>query len=493
MTATRRDLGWLLAAMAAVTLPLLWPAIPPLNDLPGHIGRYHIAATIARSPDLERAWEYHWSLIGNLGVDLPVIALAPLLGVEHAAKLIVMLIPAGFVAGLWAIGRSRGRATPPLVGFACALAYNHAFTLGFVNFALSTALAFLALAGWIALDRRPLLRGAIFLPVSWLLWIAHSSGWGMFGLMAWASAVMLARERDAGWRAAVLSATIACLPLATPVVTMIGVDGPPLDAFWVWPTKASAVASLLRDRWRWFDVASAAVIVMLIWTALRRRDWRIDPVVAAPGGVLLLAFLLLPHGAIGGAYIDMRLLAPACALLLCAVWIRPRRTAQRLATAGAAFLAIRMIATTVSYLSVAGVWTETEAAIAAMPRAARVLVLVAEPCSSDWRSDRLGHLGGLAVARRDVFQNGAWAIAGQQSLRIRSPADPVYRTDPSQLVYPADCEYITTDRDRALTGFDRRYFDHVWLIGLHGPVPSDLRVIFRNPRSTLYEVRSETR
>ena len=24
------------------SLPLLWPAVPPLVDLPGHIGRYHV-------------------------------------------------------------------------------------------------------------------------------------------------------------------------------------------------------------------------------------------------------------------------------------------------------------------------------------------------------------------------------------------------------------------------------------------------------------------
>ncbi|KQN19564.1 hypothetical protein ASE86_14005 [Sphingomonas sp. Leaf33] len=488
MSARYRDIGWLLAAMVLVTLPLVWPAIPPLNDLPGHIGRYHIAASIAQSPALQRAWAHDWQLIGNLGVDLPVIALAPWLGVERAAKLVVLLIPAVFVAGLWAIGRSRGRPVPPLAGFACALAYSHAFTLGFVNFALAAALTFVALASWIALDRRPWLRAILFVPVAWLLWIAHSSGWGMFGLMAWASGVMLGRERGLGWRSAVGHATLACLPLATPVLAMTGATGPAADPLWVWSAKASAVASLVRDRWKWFDVASACVVMLLLWTAVRRRDWRWDPVVAAPGAILLLAFVALPHAALGGAYVDMRLLAPACALLLCAVRIDDDRTTRHIALGGVAFLAIRMVATTVSYLSLAQVWTETEAAIPAMPRGARVLSLIREPCASDWHSDRVGHLGGLAIARRDVFENGAWAIPGQQSLRLRGAADPVYRTDPSQLVYPAYCEHKPTDRNTALRDFDRRYFTHVWLVGLSGPVPADLRPVFRNARSTLYRV-----
>lgn len=124
-----REALWLVAAMLLVVLPLVWPAIPPLNDLPEHIGRYHIAATIDRSPELQRAWAYHWQLIGNLGVDLPVIAIAPWIGVERATKLVVMLIPAAFVAGLWTIGRVRDRPVPPLAGFAFALAYSHAFSL----------------------------------------------------------------------------------------------------------------------------------------------------------------------------------------------------------------------------------------------------------------------------------------------------------------------------------------------------------------------------
>lgn len=488
MIPVRHQTAWLVAALLVVTLPLVWPAIPPLNDLPGHIGRYHIAASIAQSPELQQVWAYRWQVIGNLGVDLPVIALAPWLGVERAAKLIVLLLPAAFVVGLWAVSRSRGPGLPPLAGFAFALAYSHAFTLGFVNFALAVALAFLALAGWIRLDRRPILRAALFVPVSWVLWISHSSGWGMFGLMAWASGVMQARERGLAWAPALSRATIACLALATPVLAMIGTSGSALEPFWVWPSKASAVASLMRDRWKWFDVASAAAIALLLWTALRRRDWQFDPILAAPGAILLLAFVLLPHAAMGGAYVDMRLLAPGCALLLCAVHVASAANARRLLAAGAVFLVIRMVATTVSFAQFATVWSDTAAAIPAMPRGARVLSLIREPCASDWHSDRVGHLGGLAIARRDVFENGAWAIPGQQSLSVREAADPVYRTDPSQLVYPASCEFQPTDRDRALRDFDRRYFTHVWLVGLPGPVPADLQPVFRNARSTLYRV-----
>lgn len=489
MTMTRAR-WWVAAMLLLVTLPLLPHRVAPLNDLPDHIGRYHIAANLARSADLQRHWIYAWRWIGNLGVDLLAIPLARWIGVEAAARIVVTLLPAAFVLGLAMLARVRGRRLPPLAGFAAALAYNHAFQLGFVNFALATALAFVALAGWIAWARRPTLRGIVFAFVALLLWTVHSSGWGMFGLMAWASDVALRRERGAGWLPALFGAALACLPLALPAIVMVAGEGAgPGEVDWNLTAKAAWIASLLRDRWRWIDVPSAVVIVALLWTALRRSDWRFDRVLAAAGAALLMAFVALPRIAMNGAYIDMRLLAPAAAILLIAVRIDRPVVARRLFGCGIAFLTLRMIATTASFAQMVETRDETMAAVGAMPHGASVLILVAEPCSSQWASDRLGHIGGLAIVRRDGFNNSQWAFAGQQLVRPRYPASLAFRTDPSQLVYPASCDYRTTDTPHALRTFDRQVFSYVWLIGF-GPmaVPLDLTPRFRNRRSTLYAV-----
>jgi hypothetical protein len=39
-------------------LPLLYPAIPPLVDLPGHMGRYRVELDLAHSPELQRHFTY---------------------------------------------------------------------------------------------------------------------------------------------------------------------------------------------------------------------------------------------------------------------------------------------------------------------------------------------------------------------------------------------------------------------------------------------------
>ena len=66
-------------AAILVCVPLLWPAVPPLTDVPGHIGRYRVMLVGSTLP-LSQWYHFHWRLIGNLGVDLIVAALAPGLG-----------------------------------------------------------------------------------------------------------------------------------------------------------------------------------------------------------------------------------------------------------------------------------------------------------------------------------------------------------------------------------------------------------------------------
>jgi hypothetical protein len=81
---------WLLLALVLLAaVPLLWPQIPPLVDLPGHVGRYRVQLGIDESPFLSRYYSFDWALIGNLGVDLLIEPLGRLFGLELGVKLIV--------------------------------------------------------------------------------------------------------------------------------------------------------------------------------------------------------------------------------------------------------------------------------------------------------------------------------------------------------------------------------------------------------------------
>ena len=116
---------WFVAAMILLAfVPLLYPQVPPLVDLPGHIGRYRIELDLASSPDLQRYFSFDWRLIGNLGVDLLVVPLARLVGLELAVKLVAMSIPPLTVAGFLWVAREVHHRLPPTVAFALPFAFS---------------------------------------------------------------------------------------------------------------------------------------------------------------------------------------------------------------------------------------------------------------------------------------------------------------------------------------------------------------------------------
>ncbi|MFX8114457.1 hypothetical protein ABTL09_19750, partial [Acinetobacter baumannii] len=85
------------------------------------------------------------------GLDLLVVPLAPIFGLELSVKLIVITIPALTVMGLLWIAREVHGRIPATALVALPLAYNFAFHFGFVNFALAQALALNAFALWLRL------------------------------------------------------------------------------------------------------------------------------------------------------------------------------------------------------------------------------------------------------------------------------------------------------------------------------------------------------
>ena len=255
---------FVIAATLIATVPLLWPDIPPLVDLPGHMGRYRVQLEAGNpaTPWLAQWYNFHWQLIGNLGIDLLIIPLAPIFGLELAVKLIVIAIPALTVAGLLWIAREVHGRIPPTALFALPLAYSFPFHFGFVNFALSMALALNAFALWLRLARRDRLklRAVLFVPLSCLLWVCHTYGWGALGVLAFSAEMIrqhdLRKDGITGhWVESWFRAGVGCIPLALPLVLMVlwrsgdHVGGETGDWF-NWQAKISWVTMVLRDRWQ---------------------------------------------------------------------------------------------------------------------------------------------------------------------------------------------------------------------------------------------------
>lgn len=460
--------GTVLAVLLAAMLPYAWWQVPPLTDVPAHMGRYRIAIDLAASPSLQRFYDFHWSLLPNLGVDLLMVPLGRLLGVELATRLVVVLIPVLLLAGLlWSAKEAHGR-LPPTWPFAAPLVFSYPFLYGFLNFALSAALAFLALGLWLRLGRtgRVRLRAALFVPLAFVLWVTHVFGWGMLGLLVFGCEWARFRGKGESWWRAALRSAPHCLPLAGPALPMVAWQGQSNaggDDWFNVRWKLTALFTVLRDRWMLVDLGFLAVILLLLVAGLRDRRLSFEPKLIAAALLLFAAFILLPRLLLGGAHSDDRLAPYFLAAALLA--LRPSaeaspRLVSGLAMAAIVFLAVRLAALTLSAGLYDRSFREQLAALDQVPPGARVLSFVGMYCRPDWAARRFEHLPSMVIVRREGFANDQWTVAGSHLLSVRAPYGRY--VDPSQMVSRGDCDGVPVEA--AVAASDLRLFDHAWLI-----------------------------
>lgn len=489
---------FIFVAMAATVVPLLWPPIPPLTDLLGHIGSYRVQLDGAADPHLRNWYEFHWALMGNLGVELLIVPLSKLFGIELGVKLIVMAIVAITVAALLLIAREVHGRVPATALFALPLAYNFPLHFGFVNFALAMALALLALVGWLRLGRSGhlLLRSALFVPISCGIWICHAYGWGFLGILAFSTE--LARQRDGGtrWPAAVVRSAAQCLSLCVPILLMVAwrsgaVAGGTGDWF-NWPVKLLWLMAVLQDRWSLFDLLCAGLLYLVVFAALPAARERFAPSLGVAALLLTLIFAVMPRILFGSAYADMRLAPYALAIALIA--LRPidsERIRSMVAWGALAFCLARLVGTTASLALYDARYQRELGALNHIPVGARIASFVGFPCGGTWYSSRLLHLPSIAIERRRAFTNDQWSLAGAQLLSVRYEAAAPFMIDPSEAVVADDCPAGFWQISRAIEAVPRSAFDYVWLIdppayrpeATHGLTP-----IWRYRTSVLFRI-----
>ena len=486
----------------ATMVPLIYPPVPPLVDLLGHMGRYRVELDLHQSPYLQQYYDYHWAAIGNLGVDLLIVPLGKLLGLELAVKLIVLAIPPLTAAGfLWVAREVHGR-VPPTAFFALPFIYGFPFLFGFVNFALSVALAFLAFGLWLRLGRleRTALRGWLFVPISVVVFFCHTYGWGLLGLMCFSADAVRLHDRGRSWWRAGLEAVLHTSLMALPVIIMLAwrseTHGGSTTAWFEWRIKWRWIYAALRDRWKEFDIGSLVVPTLLFLYAIVSRKLTLSRNLAFSAIVLAIAFAILPRIVFGSAYADMRLVPYLMAVALLAIRFRgapDRTTAQVLAVLGLLFFGVRTVANTVSLAMAANDQAAKMQAIDLMPRGARVISLAGIPCTEYWPMLRNGHLGAMVIVRRDGFSNDQWLLEGVNLLDLKYRAAGYYAADPSQLVRPDGCrDSLHRMIDDSLANLPRKDFDYVWVIDVPPFSPAsvaDMKPVWLGPGSILYQTR----
>lgn len=491
---TRRTL-WLGLAITSAA-PFLLARLPVMPDYFSHVGRYFVLLN-RDDPVLASYYQVEWRLVGNLGVDLLVYALGQVMPVESAAHLATGLIPPLMVAGVYALARAVwGQVQAPAL-FALPLVYAMPLSFGFVNYWLSVALALLAGALWARLANiPPLVRVLIFLPISFLLWLCHMTGFGVFLVIAGALTLGEQWEKQGGRPAAALGQSLLqAAPLAWPLALVaLWRSGAGLQAGGVnLKVKIFYLGSVLKQEWRWFDVASAALLYValaaLLTGALRGRARFRWPLLLA-GGALGLFFMTFPMALFGSWYADGRLLAPALMLAFLALSVSSARGSQAIALFALGLFVVRIGATTWSWRERSRAMEAELAALKHVPEHARIAAFSSGSGCRIWVLHGYDHLPSLAIVRRRAFVNTQWDIAGSTVMRPVYNLGYGFNDNESSTIPGPDRRCKGEPLEARLRTLPRERFDFVWSFA--GPAPAETREwlvpVARGERGYLYRV-----
>lgn len=520
--AEARAIGWWarwptwfsLALLAA--LPFAFAPIPPLGDLAGHMGRYHVMLALDGSPALQRFYDFDWQFIGNLGVDLLVRALGPALGAERATWAVAATIPMLLVAGLaWLAREAHGR-VPAATLLALPLVWSFPFNYGFLNYCLAASLALLTAALWLRMrEARAWQQWAVFAPLALLVWLCHVAGWGLLGLIIGGLELGAALSGPrAGLLRRVAAVPLRLLPLTVALVPMLFWRSGAVDAAtrWVGPQaqadtilewlktvarqKMMAVKTLFAgpdlplDVWLLPMIVIAAIVVRLAGAA------RIEPRLFTAGLAILVAFAAMPIVLFGSFFSDFRVLPFGIMLVLLSLGDtrRPPALVGVVALGAVLLFGGRMVATAATWSRLA---SETEAQLAALnhvEHGSRILVLVGRnaeggPTGQWWGT----HLPSLAIVRRDAFVNTQWQTTGGQLLRTRYNNDTPFTADPSALVWYTKRGLDTTDLRERIARVPPGRFDYVWILNeprglIVSQVPWPMTRVWSHGTSSLFRV-----
>lgn len=508
----------LLIGVVLMCLPFALVTIPPLVDLPGHMGAAAIEAAGPGSP-LARHFGWHWMFALNLGGEVLMKAIGAHFGIVVAGWISTVLAVALFSGGCIATVRALNPRGGYGVAWALVFVFSFPLLTGFLNYILACGLSLCAFAAAIRLEHRPRARNAMLIVIQPIALIAHAIGGVLLPLLIGAYALgrvlddhepaisEMRRDwhRPNRWR-------ILDPRLVPPLRTFIALVWPLVMAVltiaawkllapghgginkWRWDQKAWSFVMTLRDQSLMLDVVTTllAVIMVLLGRAMGAR-WSWSQLL--PGLAVFALFVVIPSDISGSAFVDQRLL-PIAAMLLLGLqdWsAAPHDRARFVAILGAVLLGLRLVVTGASFVDYAADYNRQLGALDRVAQGSRVLAFVEHSCVEErWRNTRTDHLASLASIYREAWVNDNWAVPGLDMLQPRFRPARYFSADPSEFVWSRGCQGgRLRSVDTALRRAPIDLVDYVWLIDTGLPRRPDprLRIVWQDGRSVLFAVK----
>lgn len=499
-----------------ICLPFALVEVPPLIDIPGHMGAAAIEAAGPGNP-LEKYFTWKWVFTLNIGGGVLMKVLGAQFGILAAGWWSTVLATGLFAGGcLWTI-----RMLNPKGGHAAAWSLMFVFSFplltGFLNYILATGLALTAFGASLWLEKRnPRARAIMLVVAQPVAMLCHAIGGLLLALLVGAHAFGRAmdelpegwRWRDLAnrewlksldWKAIGLRLWQACWPLLATVITIAlwKAFSPETKSvnIWRWDQKAWSFVLTLRDQSKLLDFGTSIIAGLLVLVGpLLGARWRWRQ--GLPALMVFVLFLAIPSDINGSSFVDIRLL-PVAAMLGLGLqdWSRARKPewAKWVAYSGMGLLALRLSVTAWSFAGYEDDYKKQLSALTHVEPGSRVLAFVEHSCINEsWRNTRRDHLASLASLYRQAWVNDNWAVPGLHMVVPRFRPGRNFTADPSEFVWSRRCAggwRRTVDNALKFAPIER--VDYVWLIDTGLPRTGDprLQLVWQENRSMLFKVR----
>jgi hypothetical protein len=400
--------------LAAMLVAPIWiVAFPPLLDYPNHLARAFVLAHLNDpSFSFRQFYRADWGAYPYLGVDAALAVLGRVFPIETAGRVYLSLCALALPAAVWFFLRQAQPESEVASFWALLIAYNVFFLEGFLNFALSLAVGFLALALWLRWLARPEAAGWIAALVAFTaLYFTHLLGFGIAGLIVVAYLPVSRRPlRDWIW------SVMLALPGAAFYFhsSRAGMNASKV-VFHGFSDKLDSLGMILHGYWLWLDWISLAALAawfLLAWW--RNPEFRWDRKWLIIAAFLFASFWVIPWMWADASDLDIRVLPFLFVTILAVARVGPR--AKQLVAIPLLLFVTRTVSVTQHFVAVQPELAGLARSFDAVPRDALVLSIVEG--DEDPIERPFTHFWAYGVIRRGWFSPYLMDIRGETPMRI---------------------------------------------------------------------------
>jgi hypothetical protein len=499
--------AFVLAALA-VALPILAHVHLPLVDLPNHIARLYIEAT--RGGPLDTYYSYSFAFVPNSAADLIWALLGHPGSPERFSQIIMAIYAVGLIGATMVLSHVVHGRWLVWPAASAIVVFNSPFFWGFQNFVFTAPFAILALALWLAIERRALaFRCAVFVPIALLLYFMHFFAFCFLAIAVFGREVQLLAQAGPDWKRSLGRSMVLSIPFAAPVLWLaISVlTGPPsaagsYTAFGAWERRlVTLMVPFLAPSGpdapslNWTGMAGYLALAGCLLTTMCSRGPKLvfNAVMAGPLAALSVAMLAAPYWLNGVAEVDRRLPFLVLASLVATTSWRGlgRRSAALIAILLATVILARGVAVERFADGHSADIADLTVLLDTLPEGSRVLPVRTSSGKDDLR---LSHVQAYAVFLRNSFV--PTLFQGVHDITVRPQW--LASTHPAfSAVDEAWLDAAVAKREASSVQFVQdwdRKFTHVLLLDpQHAPLRAreKLRKVASSGRFTLFEVKAD--